>query len=101
MPCEFGLYGTKGTQERVEKIELHWKNYSGRIKIKPFPVILFGSKYWKGFLEWLRTFTLARGYISEEDLNLLRVCDDTDEVIETVRKWYLNQEIGGRRALVR
>ena len=70
-------------------------------KIRPFPVILFGSKYWKGFLEWLRTFTLAKGYIAEEDLNLLRVCDDTDEVIETVRKWYLNQEIAGKRALVR
>ena len=70
-------------------------------KIKPFPVILFNSSYWKGFLEWLRTYTLAGGYISEEDLDLLRVCDDTDEVIEAVRKWYLNQEIAGRRALVR
>jgi len=70
-------------------------------KIKPFPVILFSSDYWNGFLEWLRTCTLAHGCISEEDLNLLRICDDTDEVIETVRKWYLNQEIAGRRALAR
>ena len=70
-------------------------------KIKPFPVILFNSNYWTGLLEWLRTYTLAGGYIAEEDLNLLRVCDDTDEVIEAVRKWYLNQEIAGRRALGR
>jgi len=70
-------------------------------KIKPFPVILFNSDYWKGFLEWLRTFTLAKSFISEEDLNLLIVCDDTDEVIETVRKWFLNQEIAGKKALVR
>jgi len=70
-------------------------------KIKPFPVILFSSTYWKGFLEWFRTCTLACGYISEEDLDLLRLCDDTDEVVETVRKWYLKQEITGRRALVR
>jgi len=70
-------------------------------KIKPFPVVLFNSDYWKGFLEWLRTFTLAKSFISEEDLDLLRVCDDTDEVIETVRKWFLNQEIAGRKALVR
>jgi len=70
-------------------------------KIKPFPVILFNSNYWTGFLEWLRTYTLAGGYIAEEDLNLLRVCDDTDEVIEAVQKWYLNQEIAGRRALGR
>ena len=70
-------------------------------KIKPFPVILFRSDYWKGFLEWLRACTLACGYIDEEDLSLLRVCDDTDEVIEAVRKWYLNQEIAGRKAVVR
>jgi len=70
-------------------------------KIKPFPVILFDSTYWKGFLEWLRTCTLACGYISEEDLDLLRLCDGTDEVVEAVRKWYLKQEITGRRALVR
>ena len=70
-------------------------------KIKPFPVILFRSDYWQGFLEWLRAYTLACGYIDEEDLNLLRVCDETDEVIEAVRKWYINQEITGRRALVR
>jgi uncharacterized protein (TIGR00730 family) len=68
-------------------------------KIKPFPVILFGSGYWKGFLEWLRICTLAKGYISEEDLDLLRLCDDTDEVVEAVRKWYSKQEITGRRAL--
>ena len=70
-------------------------------KIKPFPVILFNSDYWKGFLEWLRTYTLAKSFISEEDLSLLRVCDDTDEVTEIVRKWYLNQELAGRKALVR
>jgi len=70
-------------------------------KINPFPVILFRSDYWKGFLEWLRAFTLACGYIDEEDLDLLRVCDETDEVIEAVRKWYLNQEITARKALVK
>ena len=70
-------------------------------KIKPFPVILFNSDYWKGFLDWLRTSTLARSYISEEDLDLLRVCDSTDEVVETVQKWFLNQEITGKKALVR
>jgi len=70
-------------------------------KIKPFPVVLFNSDYWEGFLEWLRTSTLAKNFISEEDLNLLRVCDNTDEVIETVQRWFLNQEIAGRKALVR
>lgn len=70
-------------------------------KIKPFPVILFNSNYWAGFLEWLRTNTLANGYISEEDLHLLRVCDETEEVIDAVQTWYLKQEITGRQALSR
>jgi uncharacterized protein (TIGR00730 family) len=70
-------------------------------KIKPFPVILFNSDYWKGFLEWLRTSTLAKDFISEEDLDLLMVCDDTDEVIEAVQKWFVNQKIVGRKAVVK
>lgn len=70
-------------------------------KIKPFPVLLFNSLYWKGFLEWLQSSALARGYISEDDLDLLRVCDHPDEVIEAVQKWYMKQEVVGRRALLK
>jgi len=70
-------------------------------KIRPFPVILFGSQYWKGFLDWLRTSTLARGFISEDDLHLLRVCDHPDEVIETVQRWYERQEVFGKKALAK
>lgn len=70
-------------------------------KIKPFPVILYGRDYWRGFLNWLRTVTLTRCYISEEDLHLLRVCDDTDEVVEAVQRWFAKQEVAGREALAR
>jgi len=68
-------------------------------KIKPFPVVLFDSKYWKGFLDWLRISVLTRDFISEDDFSLLRVCDSPDEVIEAVQKWYVKQEVGGRKAL--
>ncbi|MEA3254039.1 MAG: TIGR00730 family Rossman fold protein, partial [Chloroflexota bacterium] len=44
-------------------------------KIRPFPVVLFNSKYWRGFLDWLRDSVLVKGFISEEDYDLLRVCD--------------------------
>jgi len=70
-------------------------------KIKPFPVILFDGSYWKGFLEWMKDFALARGYISEEDLTLLRLCDTIDEVFEAVQKWYWSHEICGRKAVVK
>ncbi|MBN1643312.1 MAG: TIGR00730 family Rossman fold protein [Dehalococcoidales bacterium] len=69
-------------------------------KIKPFPVILYDGKFWKGFLDWLRSDVLIRGYISGEDFDLLRVCDTPTAVIEAVQKWYIKQEVGGKRALL-
>jgi len=68
-------------------------------KIKPFPVVLFDSEYWNGFLDWLRNQTLARGYVSEDDFDLLRVCDTPEEVVDTVQQWYIKHQIVGRRAL--
>ncbi len=70
-------------------------------KIKPFPVVLFDHTYWKQFLDWLHTQTLERGFVAEEDFDLLRICDTPDEVIETVRQWYVKQQITGRRAVDR
>ena len=68
-------------------------------KIRPFPVILFNSEYWKGLLDWLRQVALGRGFISESDFNLLRVCDNPEEVVEAVQRWYRKQEVFGREAL--
>lgn len=70
-------------------------------KMKPFPVILFDSNYWEGFLDWLNSSVLAREFISEEDLDLLRVCDEPDTVIDVVHRWYSKQEVVGRKALAR
>ncbi|MFH1651677.1 MAG: TIGR00730 family Rossman fold protein [Chloroflexota bacterium] len=69
-------------------------------KIKPFPVILFDGEFWNEFLDWLRCSALTRGYISEEDFNLLRICDDPDCVIDVVRKWHDSRELVGKKALV-
>ena len=68
-------------------------------KIKPFPVILFKSDYWQGLLDWMENVSLAREFISAEDMELLRVCDQPDEVIETVQSWFLRNEIVGKKAL--
>ena len=67
--------------------------------IKPFPVVLFDGTYWNGFLGWLRECALASEFISEEDFNLLRVCEDAEEVVEAVRMWYENQELAGRKGI--
>ena len=70
-------------------------------KIRPFPVVLFNGEYWKGFLDWLQGSVLAREFVSEDDLNLLMVCDHPDEVVETVQRWYMKQEVVGRKALLK
>ena len=70
-------------------------------KIKPFPVVLFNSEYWGGFLDWLRSSALAREFISEEDFSLLRVCDHPDEVIETIQRWYEKREVIGKKAVLK
>jgi uncharacterized protein (TIGR00730 family) len=68
-------------------------------KIKPFPVVLFNSGYWKGLLDWLQNTTLKNGYITEEDLHLLRLSDDPKEIVDIIRSWYLKQIITGRKAI--
>ena len=68
-------------------------------KIKPFPVILFNSKFWHGFLDWLQNSVLITNYISESDLHLLRLSDQPSDVQDIVSSWYLKQAIVGRRAI--
>ncbi len=70
-------------------------------KIKPFPVILFSSDYWCGFLDWLRGTVLAHGAISEVDFELLRVMDSVDEVVDAVEQWFHKQKMVGKKALQR
>jgi len=59
MPMSIELYGNSGVRERVEKIELHWRNYAGRIKIQPFPRIPgFEGIYEKGSILALYPYDL-------------------------------------------
>jgi len=69
------------------------------LKIKPFPVVLFDSRYWEGFLDWLKSSAMTRKFISEGDFNLLRVCDHPNEVVELVQNWCTRQQISGKKAL--
>jgi len=68
-------------------------------KARPFPAILVDSGYWKGLLDWMRNTTLAQGFVSEEDMKLLRICDTVDEVVDAVQRWHHKRELGGRKAI--
>ena len=63
--------------------------------------ILFGSDYWQGFLDWMRKNSLAEGYISEEDFNLLRVCQSSLEVADVIQLWYQKHRLTGKQAITR
>jgi uncharacterized protein (TIGR00730 family) len=55
-------------------------------KIKPFPVILVGSRYWKGFLDWIKEVVLEEGKISPADLDILQVVDEPGDIIRAIKK---------------
>ncbi|MDH6135074.1 uncharacterized protein (TIGR00730 family) [Kitasatospora sp. MAA4] len=51
-------------------------------KVTRFPVILFGTAYWGGLVDWLRSTLVAQGKASEADLDLFHVTDDLEEVLK-------------------
>jgi uncharacterized protein (TIGR00730 family) len=53
-------------------------------KIRNFPVVLFDSAYWAPLLEWLKKTVEGNGKISVGDLDLLKVTDSPQEVVEHV-----------------
>lgn len=55
-------------------------------RIQPHPIILVGSDYWAGLLDWIRQQLATRGLISAGDLNLLKVLDDPDDIVRAVRE---------------
>ncbi len=58
-------------------------------RIKPFPVILVGSDYWGGLIDWIRNTLIERGFITPEDLDILTVLDDPDEVVHMIKKYVI------------
>jgi uncharacterized protein (TIGR00730 family) len=50
-------------------------------KVTSFPIVLVGTAYWSGLVDWLRSTVLADGKISEPDLDMFLVTDDVDEAV--------------------
>lgn len=54
-------------------------------KVRNFPVLLYGSDYWRGLLDWLQGRVLAEGKIAPADLDLFHLCDTPEQVVKWIR----------------
>lgn len=57
-------------------------------KIGRFPIVLVGSEFWSGLLDWFKTTLLNKKLISEEDFLLFRVVDTADEAVAHIKAFY-------------
>ena len=55
-------------------------------KVTEFPIVLVGSSYWTGLLDWLRGPVLDKGTISERDLELIQLVDDPADAVRAVQE---------------
>ncbi|MBZ4015795.1 TIGR00730 family Rossman fold protein [Streptomyces purpurogeneiscleroticus] len=55
-------------------------------KVTRFPIVLFGTEYWSGLVDWLRNTLIDQGKASLRDLDLFHLSDDVDEAVALVTK---------------
>ena len=53
-------------------------------KVTRFPIVLYGTEYWGGLIEWIRSTLMAEGKISPGDDELLHLTDDVDEAVQLI-----------------
>lgn len=56
-------------------------------KITSFPIVLFGTEYWGGLIDWLRDTMLTDGKVNAADIDMLHLTDDVDEAVA----WFVEQ----------
>ncbi|MCX5686678.1 MAG: TIGR00730 family Rossman fold protein [Candidatus Omnitrophica bacterium] len=57
-------------------------------RIEPFPVILVGSKYWKGLIKWMEDTLIPNKTITKSDLKIFSVVDTPQEVVTIINRFY-------------
>lgn len=78
MPGGFGTL-----DEFTEALTLIQTNKIGR-----FPIVLVGTEFWSGLLDWFKETLLHEGMISADDLDLYRVVDTADEAVAHIKAFY-------------
>ncbi|NEW77961.1 MAG: TIGR00730 family Rossman fold protein [Gelidibacter sp.] len=57
-------------------------------KIGKFPIVLVGTKYWSGLMDWIKNTLVEEGSIHMDDLKLISIVDTEDEVLEVINTFY-------------
>ncbi|MBT8264695.1 MAG: LOG family protein, partial [Muriicola sp.] len=57
-------------------------------KIGKFPIILVGTIFWEGLMDWIKNTMLEAGNISPEDLDLIKLADTPEEVVDIIDAFY-------------
>ncbi len=73
-----GGYGTM--DELFEALNLILTN-----KIRPFPVVLVGSSFWKGLVDWMKSTMVKHKTLAPSDLDLFKVVDRPEEAVEIIK----------------
>ena len=61
-------------------------------RMEKFPVILFGSKYWEGLIEWIEDVVLRENCIDQQDLDIFTFADKPEDVIRIIKRFYRNRK---------
>ncbi|MDE3740577.1 TIGR00730 family Rossman fold protein [Maribacter polysaccharolyticus] len=83
MPGGFGTL-----DELFEAITLIQTN-----KIEKFPIILVGTKFWSGLIDWIKDTMLEAGNISPKDLDLIKLVDTEGEVVDILDSFYKGRSL--------
>jgi uncharacterized protein (TIGR00730 family) len=57
-------------------------------KGKPIPIVLVGSAFWSGLLQWMRGTLVTEGMIGAADIDMMRIVDDSDGVVNAIFDFY-------------
>ena len=55
-------------------------------RIKPFPIILVGTDFWSGLLDWIHAKMLTNGNVDNDDMKIINLMDDPQEIISYIKK---------------
>jgi len=62
-------------------------------KTKRIPVILVGSHFWQGFLDWIKIQMADQGLIEDKDLNLVQLIDEPANIVDAIFAFYEAHDI--------